>query len=106
MWTSIKEFLWWKEEQREEEEESDEEIEWMGRIQRQILQLWIALLNQLLQDDEYKSVLINGLVVLRIREDNRWLDAEDYISKYSAVIKLAQLIIIQKVYKRRREAIK
>jgi hypothetical protein len=47
MWTSIKEFVWWKEEQgrylrsrpKDKEGESDEEIEWMGRIQRQILRL-------------------------------------------------------------------
>ncbi len=51
VWTNIEEFVWWKEEQGgsgsgvEEEGESDEEIEWMGRIQRQILRLWIALLN-------------------------------------------------------------
>jgi hypothetical protein len=52
VWTNIKEFIWWKEEQgglksglEEEEGESDKEIEWMGRIQRQILWLWIVLLN-------------------------------------------------------------
>jgi len=56
VWTNVEEFVWWKEEQgdlgsrAEEEEEgaSDEEIEWIGRIQRQILRLWIVLFNQLL----------------------------------------------------------
>jgi hypothetical protein len=113
VWTSIEEFVWWKEEQggdsgsgaEEEEGESDEEIEWMGRIQRQILRLWIALLNQLLQDDEYKSVLISGLAILGMREDDGWLDAEDYTPKYSAVIKLARLMVVQEAYERRREAI-
>ena len=110
VWTSIEEFVWWKEEQGGEEEEegkeeSDEKIEWMGRIQRQILRLWIALLNQPLQDDEYKSVLISGLAVLGMREDEGWLDAEDYTPKYSAVIKLARLMVVQEAYERRREAI-
>jgi hypothetical protein len=113
VWTNIEEFVWWKEEQggdsgsgrRREEGESDEEIEWMGRIQRQILRLWIALLNQPLQDDEYKSVLISGLAVLGMREDDGWLDAEDYTPKYSAVIKLARLMVVQEAYERRREAI-
>jgi hypothetical protein len=50
-------------------------------------------------------VLISGLAVSGIREDNGWLDAEDYIPKYSAVIKLARLIVVQEAYKRRREAI-
>jgi hypothetical protein len=113
VWTNVEEFVWWKEEQggdsgsgaEEEEGESDEEIEWMGRIQRQILRLWITLLNQPLQDDEYKSVLISGLAILGMREDDGWLDAEDYTPKYSAVIKLARLMVVQEAYKRRREAI-
>ena len=113
--TSIEEFVWWKEEQagdsrsgveeKEEEGKSDEEIEWMGRIQRQILRLWIAVFNQPLQDNEYKSVLISGLAVLGLREDGGWLDAEDYTPKYSAVIKLARLMVVQEAYERRREAI-
>ena len=99
VWTNIEEFVWWKEEQGdlesgEEEGESDKEIKWMGRIQRQVLRLWIALLNQPLQDDEYKSVLISGLAILGMREDDGWLDAEDYTPKYSAVIKLARLIVV------------
>jgi hypothetical protein len=41
-----------------------------------------------------------------MREDDGWLDAEDYTPKYSAVIKLARLIVVQEAYERRREAIK
>jgi RecQ family ATP-dependent DNA helicase len=63
------------------------------------------LLNQPLQDDEYKSVLISGLAILGMREDDGWLDAEDYTPKYSAVIKLARLMVVQEAYERRREAI-
>lgn len=77
----------------------------MGRIQRKILRLWIALFNQPLQDDEYNNVVISGLAVLGMREDDGWLDAEDYTPKYSAVIKLARLMVVQEAYERRREAI-
>lgn len=87
----------WKEEQpvvktsdpAREGEESNEEIEFIGRIQREILQLCIKLLGHLLQDNEYKSASISGLAVLGIRDDDGLLDAEDYTPKYSAVIKLA-----------------
>ncbi len=34
------------------------------------------------------------------------MDAEDYTPKYSAVIKLARLMVVQEAYKRRREATK
>jgi hypothetical protein len=33
------------------------------------------------------------------------LDTEDYTPKYSAAIKLAQLIVVQEVYKKKEEAI-
>ncbi len=62
-------------------------------------------MNQPLQDDEYKSVLISGLAILGMREDDGWLDAEDYTPKYSAVIKLARLMVVQEAYERRWEAI-
>lgn len=52
--TNIEEFVWWKEEHGRALGSGadyiglDDEVEWMGRIQRQILRLWMALLNQLL----------------------------------------------------------
>ena len=52
------------------------------------------MLNHPLKDDEYKSAIISGLVVLGIQDDNGWLNAEDYTLKYLAVIKLARLIVV------------
>jgi RecQ family ATP-dependent DNA helicase len=105
----IEEFVCWKEDKEGkgngEEEESDEEIKWMKLIQRKVLRLWIAILNHPLQDDEYKSVLISGLAILGMREDDGWLDAEDYTPKFSAVIKLSRLMVIQEAYERRQESI-
>jgi hypothetical protein len=45
-------------------------------------------------------VLISRLVILGIREDGGWLDAEDYTPKYSAVIKLAHLMVVEEAYER------
>jgi hypothetical protein len=45
-------------------------------------------------------VLISGLVILGMREDDGWLDTEDYTPKYSAMIKLARLIVVQEAYER------
>jgi RecQ family ATP-dependent DNA helicase len=110
---AIRGFMQWKtdqgpardEEDTREEEESDEEIKLMSQIQREVLRLWMALLDHPLQDNEYKSVLISGLAVLGLREDDGWLDAEDYTPKYSAVIKLARLMVIHEACIRRQEAI-
>jgi hypothetical protein len=58
------------------------------------LRFCIILLDHLLQDNEYKSVIISGLAVLMIKGEKGWYDAEDFITKYSAVIKLAWLMVI------------
>ena len=42
--------------------------------------------------------MISRLAVLGIRNDDGWLDAEDYTLKYSAVIKLAWLMVVQEGY--------
>jgi hypothetical protein len=78
----------------------------MRQIQQKILQLCIAMLDQPLQDNKYKSVIISGMAVLGMREDDSWLDAEDYTPKYSAVIKLAWLMVIQEAYEKRQKRIK
>ena len=53
----IQEFQEWKQNQpidnANKDDELDEEIEFIGRIQWEILQLCIKLLNHLLQDNEY-----------------------------------------------------
>jgi RecQ family ATP-dependent DNA helicase len=90
----------------EEECESDEEIEKMRVIQREVLRLCISLLNHPLQDNEYKSAIISGLAVLGMKDDGGWLNAEDYTPKYSAVIKLARLMVVQEAYERKKEAMR
>jgi len=41
-----------------------------------------------------------------MHDNNRWLDAKDYTPKYSAIIKLARLMVVQEGYERRQEAIR
>jgi hypothetical protein len=89
-----------------EEGESDEEIAFMRRIQREVLRFCIDLLNHPLQDNEYKSVIISRLAVLGIRDDDGWLNAEDYTSKYSTVAKLARMMVVHEGYEQRQEEIK
>ncbi|KFY83127.1 hypothetical protein V500_10159, partial [Pseudogymnoascus sp. VKM F-4518 (FW-2643)] len=116
---SIREFQAWKhaedaerdgsngeeEEDKEGEwEESDEEIKRMKKVQRDVLRFCIDLLDHPLQDREYESAMISGLAVLGLRDDEGWLDAEDYTPKYSAAIKLAQLMVVQEAYERKEEA--
>jgi RecQ family ATP-dependent DNA helicase len=88
------------------DEVSKEEVEWMGQIQREVLRFCIALLDHPLQDNEYESAIISGLAVLMIRGDHGWYDAEDFTTKYSAVIKLARLMVVQEAYEQRQQQIR
>jgi RecQ family ATP-dependent DNA helicase len=58
----------------------------------------MTLLNHELGDDEYESVIISGLAVLGFRDDGGWLNAEDYTTKYSGVIKIARMLVIYRSY--------
>jgi hypothetical protein len=70
------------------------------------LRLCIKLLNYPLQDNEYQNVIISALALMGIRDDNGWLDAKDYMPKYSAIVKLARLMVVQEGYEQRQEAIR
>jgi len=54
----------------------------------------MTLLNHKLGDSEYESVIISGLAVLGFCDDGGWLNAEDYTTKYSGVIKIARMLVI------------
>src|SRR5277367_6555500 len=68
------------------------------RIDRLCLELCIALLNHELGDDEYEGVIISGLAVLGFRDDGGWLNAEDYTTKYSGIIKVARMLVVYRSY--------
>jgi hypothetical protein len=59
-----------------------------------------------LQDNEYQNVIISALALIGMRYDDGWLNAKDYTPKYSAIIKLAQLMVVQEGYKRWQKAIR
>ncbi|KFY65432.1 hypothetical protein V496_02556, partial [Pseudogymnoascus sp. VKM F-4515 (FW-2607)] len=88
------------------EDEMSEETKWMRQIQREVLRFCITLLDHPLQDSEYQSPIICGLAVLMMKGDKGWHDAEDFTTKYSAVIKLARLMVVQEAYEQRQEQIR
>jgi hypothetical protein len=66
----------------------------VSRMRCRMRQIQRELLDHPLQDNEYQSAIISGLAVLMMKGDKGWHDAEDFTSKYSAVIKLAQLMVV------------
>jgi len=60
--------------------------------------LCITLLNHELGDNEYKSVIISGLAVLGFRDNEGWLNAKDYTTKYLGFIKVVRMLVVYQLY--------
>ena len=58
----------------------------------------MTLLNHELGDDEYESVIISGLAIIGFHNDRGWLNAKDYTTKYSRVIKIARMLVVYQLY--------
>ncbi|OBT40058.1 hypothetical protein VE00_09314 [Pseudogymnoascus sp. WSF 3629] len=70
------------------EDEMSEETKWYGR------------------SSGIASAIISGLAVMMMKGDKGWHDAEDFTTKYSAVIKLARLMVVHEAYEQRQEQIR
>jgi RecQ family ATP-dependent DNA helicase len=84
---------------------SPEEEKRQERVDRLCLKLCIELLDHDLAQNEYESVVISGLAVMGMREDEGWLGAEDYTPKYSGFIKIARMLVVQKAYLEREDTV-
>jgi len=63
-----------------------------------LLHFCIQLFDHQLERTDYDSAVLSGLAVLAIKGDG-WEDASNYTPKLSAVIKVAQLLVIQYAWK-------
>jgi Orsellinic acid/F9775 biosynthesis cluster protein D len=81
--------------------EEEEDLQYLPAIQQSLdracLEFWIALLDHQLFGNIYDSALVGFLAVLGIDEENgRFYDAACYTSHLSAIIKMAQMLVIQR----------
>ncbi|KAK3304929.1 uncharacterized protein B0T15DRAFT_495343 [Chaetomium strumarium] len=75
------------------------------RIDRLCLDATVAFFDHPYKDTPYESALISRLAVLGIREDDGWAGPGDFTPKYSAVIKIARMLVVyQSVVEREDEA--
>ncbi|KAL3599809.1 hypothetical protein FPOAC2_04037 [Fusarium poae] len=75
------------------------------KVDTLVLQVVIALLDHRLTVGEYRSAIISGLAVLGIRQDGGWMDAIDYTTTYSAVIKVARAMVVYRSFQERKEEV-
>ncbi|KAK4117939.1 hypothetical protein N657DRAFT_584536, partial [Parathielavia appendiculata] len=54
----------------------------------------VAFFDHRYKDSPYESAVISGLAVMGIRKDGGWVEAIHYTPKYSAVIKMARMLVV------------
>ena len=62
---------------------------------RACLDFLVSLLDHPLTGPTYDSVLLSALAVVGIREDGGWVTADNYTGHYSAVIKVARMLVVR-----------
>ncbi|KAF6815375.1 hypothetical protein CMUS01_12464 [Colletotrichum musicola] len=67
------------------------------------LDMLIGMLDHQLKRGHYENALISALAVMGIREDGGWVQITDYTNKYSAVIKVARMLVVYQAVVEQRE---
>lgn len=76
------------------------------RMDRLALELTAALLDHQSRQSHYDSAIISGLAVMGLRDDTGWVEAINYTPIYSAVIKVARMLVVyQSVIQREDEVV-
>jgi RecQ family ATP-dependent DNA helicase len=75
------------------------------KVDRMCLDMVIGMLDHQFKQGHYNSILLSGLAVMGIREDGGWVAAEDYTSIYSAVIKVARMLVVYQSYLEREDEV-
>lgn len=70
----------------------------MQELDDECLEFCIQLLDHRLIGDAYKNAIISGLSILGIKDGGGWLEATEYTTNYSAIIKLARALVIEKAH--------
>lgn len=67
-------------------------------VDRLSLALVMALLDHQLKRGHYDNAIISGLAVMGLRDDGGWVDVLEYTPIYSAVIKVARMMVLYQSY--------
>ncbi|KAK5989588.1 hypothetical protein PT974_01671 [Cladobotryum mycophilum] len=75
------------------------------KVDRLCLDMVVKLLNHQMKQDHYDNAIISGLAVLGIQEDKGWMSPLDYTPIYSAVIKIARMLVLYQSYLEREDEV-
>lgn len=75
------------------------------RIDRLCLEMAASWLDHQMKQGQYDSTIISGLAVMGLRDDGGWMEAVDYTPIYSAVIKVARMLVVYQSYLQREDEV-
>ncbi|KAF5487470.1 hypothetical protein CGCS363_v013910 [Colletotrichum siamense] len=75
------------------------------KLERAALDMLISMLDHQLKGGDYSSALLSALAVMGIAENGGWVQITDYTTKYSAVIKIARMLVIHQAYVERHDEV-
>jgi superfamily II DNA helicase RecQ len=67
-------------------------------LDRTMLNFLVSLLDHNISSWTYESALLSALAAMGVREDGGWLGPEDYTGYYSAVIKVARMLVVRQSF--------
>ncbi|KAF4921051.1 ATP-dependent DNA helicase Q-like 3 [Colletotrichum fructicola] len=75
------------------------------KLERAALDMLIGMLDHQLKGGDYSSALLSALAVMGIAENGGWVQITDYTTKYSAVIRIARMLVIHLAYTERNDEV-
>ncbi|PWI64632.1 hypothetical protein PCL_09489 [Purpureocillium lilacinum] len=75
------------------------------RMDRLALETAMSWLDHQFKESHYDSTIISGLAVMGMRDDGGWVPAIDYTPVYSAVIKVARMLVVYHSYLQRQDEV-
>lgn len=78
------------------EEEEEEEGSETKQLEREVLKLFISLLDHKCGDNEFRNALISGLAVMGCKPGGGWLSASEFTPTLSAVVTTSKMMVIYK----------
>lgn len=67
-------------------------------VDRACLDFLVALLDHPLPGSSYDSVLLSALAAVGIRDDGGWASPDNYTGYYSAIIKVARMLVVRQAF--------
>lgn len=75
------------------------------RMDRLALEMVMSWLDHQFKESHYDNTMISGLAVMGMRDDGGWVPAIDYTPVYSAVIKVARMLVVSHSYLERQDEV-